>query len=85
MGAAARMKHPDLCVEPMGFVASDMHKFYIFRMPDAREIDLKTSHISYFFPWNVTSAASASRAGDSTDDGEYAAGCLSSCALKLTR
>jgi hypothetical protein len=77
------MKHPDLCVEPMGIVASDMHKFNIFRMPDAREIDLKTSHIPYLFPWNVTSAAS--RAGDSTDDGKYATGCLSSCALKLTR
>ena len=81
MDAAARMKHPDLCVEPMGFVASDMHKLYIFRMPDARKIYLKTSHTSYFFPWNVTSAAS--RAGDSTDDDEYATGCLS-CALKLT-
>ena len=81
MDAAARMKHPDLCGEPMGFVASDMHKLYIFRMPNAREIDLKASHTSYLFPWNVTSAAS--RAGDSTDDDEYATGCLS-CALKLT-
>jgi hypothetical protein len=62
----------DLCVEPIGFVASDMHKCYIFRMPDARENDLKTSHTSYFFPWNVSSTAS--RAGESTDDYEYATG-----------
>ena len=56
------MKHSDLCVEPMGLVASEMHKFYIFRMPDAREIDLKTSHTSYIvclsLECNVSSLAS---------------------------
>ena len=48
----------------MGFVASVTHKLDIFRMPDARDIDLKTSPTSLL--WNVTSTVS--RAGDSADD-----------------